>query len=333
MRTGTRRFATKGFLALGVAALVTVGCDKVQLTAPASSTITLTAPTRMLPTGGTAELSAVVVEPGGTPVQNGTTVRFTTNLGRLEPVETQTRNGVATTTFFAGDVSGAAEVKATSGGSNGGSGENAATNAVTILIGAAAVHSVSVRASAGSVPATGGTVDIIATVTAQGGGSGESAVAGGPMSGIPVTFNTTAGTLSHTREVTDGNGEARTRLTTDTQAAVTATAGTKVSEAVTIQVVNPVPTPTITLAATSSAATTVGQLFTFTATVANNTAVGTPVKFEWTFGDGLTAETNGPSITHVYTEEEKVFTATVRAVFANGSSISASTQIITSLFP
>src|SRR5438477_617784 len=104
MRTGTRRFAPTGLLAAGLTALVAVGCDKVQLTAPASSTITLTTPTRTLPTGGSTELSAQVVEQGGTPVQNGTTIRFTTSLGRVDPVETQTRNGVATTMFFAGDV-------------------------------------------------------------------------------------------------------------------------------------------------------------------------------------------------------------------------------------
>ena len=157
MRTGTRRFASIGWTVFGLTALVAVGCDKVPLTAPPSSTITLSAPTRMLPTGGSTELSAVVVEQAGTPVQNGTTVRFTTNLGRVDPVETQTRNGTATTTFFAGDVSGAAEVKATSGGTGSATGTNATvTNAVTILIGAAAVEQVTVRASAGSVPATGG---------------------------------------------------------------------------------------------------------------------------------------------------------------------------------
>src|ERR1044071_3802105 len=102
MRTGIRRFASNaGVVALGLAAVLAVACDKVPLTAPASSTITLSAPTRTLPTGGSTELSAQVIEPAGTPVQNGTTVRFTTNLGRVDPVETTTRNGIATTTFFA----------------------------------------------------------------------------------------------------------------------------------------------------------------------------------------------------------------------------------------
>jgi hypothetical protein len=330
MRTGTQRFASLGLLA----ALVTVGCDKVPLTAPLNSTVTLTAPTRMLPTGGSTELSALVFEEGGTPVQNGTTVRFSTNLGRVEPVETQTRNGVATTTFFAGDVSGAAEVKAVSGGTgNGSTGANStATNAVTILVGAAAVDTVTLRATPGSVPATGGTVNITATVTSLGGTSGTTAVSGGPMPGVPVSFSTTAGTLSHTRETTDGNGEANVRLTTDANATVTATAGTK-SATVAIQALNPVATPTVSLAGTSATATSAGQLWTLTATVANNTAVGSPIKFEWDFGDGITATNNSPSTQHAYTTELKVFHVSVKVTFANGSTVTATTDIVTADFP
>jgi hypothetical protein len=334
MRTGTRRIAI-GLLA----ALATVGCDKVQLTAPASSTITLTAPTRTLPTGGTAELSAMVLEQGGTPVQNGTTVRFTTNLGRVDPAETQTRNGVATTMFFAGDVSGAAEVKAMSGGAGGTTTgtTTTTTNAVTILVGSAAVDAVTLRASTGSVPATGGTVTITAQVNAVGGTNGSTAVAGGPMGGVPVSFSTTAGSLSSSRETTDGNGEASVRLTTDANATVTANAGTK-SATVAIQALNPVPTPTITLAAVAGTVANGGltgsaQTFTFTATVANNTAVGSPIKFDWTFGDGATDSTNGPSTTHAYTGEKQTFHATVKATFQNGSTASASTDIITADFP
>jgi adhesin/invasin len=333
MRTGTRRYAPIG-LTLALAALVTVACDKVPLTAPASSSITVSAPTRTLPTGGSTQVSAEVIEQGGTPVQNGTTVRFTTNLGRVDPPEVQTRNGVATTTFFAGDVSGAAEVKATSGGASTttGSTTSTSTNAVTILVGSAAVDSVTVRSSAGSVPATGGTVDIIATVLSTGGASGTTAIAGGPMPGVSVTFSTTAGTLSGTREVTDGNGEARTRLTTDANATVTATAGTK-SGTVAIQALNPVAQPTITLASAESTANSAGQLFTFTATVANNAALGSPIKFEWNFGDGATADTNGPATGHVFTQELTVYNITVTAVFANGTRVSALTQIVTDDFP
>jgi hypothetical protein len=225
-------------------------------------------------------------------------------------------------------------VKATSGGGGStttGTGTTA-TNAVTILVGAAAIDSVTVRASAGSVPATGGTVDIVATVFATGGTNGTTGVTGSPMPGIAVSFSSTAGTLSGTREVTDGNGEAHVRLTTDANATVTATAGTKTGT-VAIQALNPVATPNITLAAAGATAVHAGQSWTLTATVSNNAAVGSPISFQWTFGDGTTDTTNGPAISHVYTAPLTVYNATVRAVFANGTAVGASTQIVTSAFP
>jgi hypothetical protein len=232
----------------------------------------------------------------------------------MDPTEAQTRNAVASSKFVSNGESGEATITVSSG---------ATTANVKFTVGLAAIDSVTVRASSGSVPATGGTVTVTARVVATG---------GNPSAAVPVTFSTSAGTLSSTRETTDGNGEAATRLTTDANATVTAVAGTK-SGTVAIQALNPVPTPTVTLASTSATATSAGQLITFTATVANNTAVGSPVKFEWDFGDGTTAETNGPSIGHVYTKELTVYNATVRAVFANGTAVSASTQVITADFP
>lgn len=330
MRTGTRRFSFTSALTLGLAVLA-AGCDKVPLTAPSNSTLTISSSALVLPTGGTATLTATVIEPAGTPVQNGTTVRFTTTLGHVEPAEVQTRNGIATATFVAGDVSGTADVRATSGaigGSTGTGNNTTATNQVQIAIGAAAVDAVIVRSSAGSVPATGGTVTIIAVVNGVG---------GRPLAGIPVSFSTTAGTLSHSRETTDGNGEAQTRLTTDANATVTAAAGTKTGT-IAIQALNPVATPTITLAGVGGTLQNGGltpdaQLWTFTATVANNAAVGTPVSFEWTFGDGASMVTNGPSVTHAYTRENQIFTATVKALFANGSAVTGATDIVTADFP
>jgi len=310
--------------------LITVGCDKVPLTAPSSSTVTVSSSALVVPTGGTAQITAMVIESGGTTVQNGTSVRFTTTLGRMDPADAQTRNGIATATFYAGDVSGVANIQATSGGiggttsATGGTGTTTTwTNAVQISVGAAAVGAVHVRSSAGSVPATGGTVDIVANVIAADGRA---------LGGIPVSFSTTAGRLSSTSGATDGAGDARTSLTTDANATVTATAGTK-QGTVAIQALTPVPTPTMTLAGSGGTATSKGQLWTFTATVSNNTAVGSPVKFEWNFGDGVTLETGGPSVTHAYTTELTIYTVTVKATFANGSTVSAVTDIITADFP
>ena len=312
MRTGFRRLTSiAGFLALGLGGLFATGCDTVPLTAPSDATVTLTTATGV---NGSTEVIATVLEAGGTPVQNGTSVRFSTSLGRMEPAEVHTRNSVASSTFIAGDASGEATITVSSG---------KATATVKLLLGAATVDNVTVRSNSGSVPATGGTVDIIARV---------GSASGSTIPGIPVTFSTTAGSLSSTREISDGNGEAKTRLTTDANATVTAAAGTKTGT-ITIQALNPVPTPTVSLTATGGTATSVAQLWNFTATVSNNGAVGLPVQFEWNFGDGTTQQGTSPSTTHAYREELKVFTASVVVRFANGTSVSATADIVTAEFP
>src|SRR6266496_5189644 len=91
---------------LAIAALLTTACDKVPLLAPANSAITLSANSLVVPTNGSTGLTAFVTESSGTPVQNGTTVRFTTTLGTVTPSETQTINGLVVATFQAGTSSG-----------------------------------------------------------------------------------------------------------------------------------------------------------------------------------------------------------------------------------
>src|SRR4051812_24858175 len=181
-------------LTLGCALLALIvgvaSCDKVPLLAPTGSAITLTAPTTMLPLGGTTEITAFVSESSGTPVQNGTTVRFTSTLGTVTPADTQTRNGFATATFTAGNQSGIAQITATSGaiGSGGATPTTVVTtsptttpttspstttippttratlaatasgsNVLQITIGSANAATVILSASPSRVPSTGGT--------------------------------------------------------------------------------------------------------------------------------------------------------------------------------
>src|SRR5688500_19935709 len=106
------RFRLGALVAL--AALLTAGCEQVPLLAPSASTISVSASTSTLAIGGSTEVTALVSESSGKPVQYGTLVRFTTTLGRVEPVECETRGGVATTTFVAGNASGIAGGRATS---------------------------------------------------------------------------------------------------------------------------------------------------------------------------------------------------------------------------
>ena len=121
MRNHVRSHARlTGAAALALAQLAVIACDTMQLAAPTNSTVTVTSGALVLPAGGSTAVSAFVAESSGTPVQNGTSVRFTTTLGRVDPVEAQTRNGIAVTMFHAGDISGVADIRATSGSTGGG---------------------------------------------------------------------------------------------------------------------------------------------------------------------------------------------------------------------
>ena len=314
--------------------LTLVGCDKMPLLAPTNSTVSVTSAASVLSAGGSAEVSAFVAESGGTPVQNGTVVRFTTTLGRVDPVEATTRNGLATTMFHAGDVSGVADVRATSGAIGGtgstGTGTTTASNAVQITIGAAAVETIVVRANPASVDATGGNSELVASVVGAGGRA---------LAGVPVTFSATEGQLTNGRVPTDEFGESRTTLVlgripaasggTRPTARVTAAAGVKSAE-VTVTWRDALPTPSVTLAAVAETASTIGHRWTFTATVTGTDTTSQPVKYEWEFGNGATATTSGNSTAYVYTggDRGRVQQVTVRVTLANGQTITAVTSII-----
>ena len=201
----TSRTALVGSL---VAALAVSGCDKVPLLAPTNTTIRLTSGLGVLPIAGSTEITAIVIESAGTPVQNGTVVTFTSSLGTVEPREARTANGQVTVRYIAGAQSGSAKIGAFSGGSK--------SDDLEILVGAAAAAVVSVRADSTVVPSTGGSTDIIATVLDTG---------GNPLRGAPVNFSTTAGQLAQSTVLTNDAGDARTTLTTNVNADVTARVG------------------------------------------------------------------------------------------------------------
>jgi hypothetical protein len=321
-----RQFNVIGLVA--VAALMG-GCDKAQLLAPTKSTIRLSAPTSVLPSNGTTPLTATVVEQAGTPVQNGTTVRFTTSLGTVDPVEVQTTNGLAITTFFAGPNSGIAKIRATSGAAT----AEGDINLVEITIGAAAIGTISMRANPSSVGPNGGTVELIASVVST---------TGQPLEGVLVTFGATNGSLGSTTAVTNSNGEARTTLTTSVETDVTARAGAK--EPVTVKI-TPRAGPTVTITCLTAAG---GSCSSVAATGSNNnaTVVFTVTKATGSsafrsatldFGDGtsqaLGTLAGGPAtVPHTYagsdTSNPRSYTATVLATDINGESTSASVTVL-----
>lgn len=282
----------KSFCVALCVALLATACDKAQLLAPAESTVTLTAAAPVLSASGSTLLTAYVQEPSGTPVQNGTTVRFTTSIGRLESVEAQTRNGVATTTLHADGANGVATVRAQSGG--------AVSDDVEIGMGTGAVDTVEVRATPSSVGSGGGAVTISASVT----GANNRGLAG-----VPVSFSTTAGTLSATTATTDASGDATVTLTTNRAATVTARVGAE-SDTVDISVIN---AASIALA-TSPTSPTAGQTVSLTVTPTIPTGGSAPTVVV-TWGDGSSTNlgllTSARTVTHAFTAQGTyVITAT-----------------------
>lgn len=207
-------------------------CDKVPLLAPAGTVITLFPTASSVPLNGSVEIVATVIENGvtstpttpgggtgstsqagaGTPVQNGTLVSFTTTLGRIEPAEARTQNGQVRVKFLPNGQSGLATITAFSGGASG--------RIENLPVGAAAAGRVVLTSSQSLGPA-GGTTEVRARVEDE---------SGTPLAGIPVTFRTTAGTLSSTSALTNESGVATVTLTTNRNATVTASAGAQSSD-------------------------------------------------------------------------------------------------------
>jgi hypothetical protein len=247
-------------------------------------------------------------------------------------------NGLAVATFQAGTSSGVAEVRAVSGGATGtstGTGTTA-TNVVQITIGAAAVSAVTLRANPSSVGPSGGPVELIATVVSE---------SGNGLQSIPVTFNADQGSLSIQTVPTDTNGEARTVLTTAQKTTVTATAGTKTSSAVIVDI-RLGPGVSITCAPASGTGTNcasiqpgTGNTATVIFTVTKATGTSNLRDVTITFGDGASQSVGSLSggsatVTHAYSGPSgsgpNAYTATARATDVNGETSSASTTVVVS---
>jgi hypothetical protein len=307
---------------VAVALAVLAGaCDKVPLTAPTGSVIRLTATATVVPVNGTADITAYVIESAGTPVQNGTLVVFSTNLGSFDPVEARTHNGSVTVRYYAGGASGTATIRASSGGITSGasSSTTTTTSELQIKVGAAAAARVVLNASPGTVPAGGGTITLTATVMDENGNR---------LAGVPVTFASTAGTLLNGTVLTDSNGEARTTLTTAQQAQVSVTAGGQTAQ-LTVSVSPPI---NVSISVASGTTPIAGQpvAFSVTASAGSGGAPLSSVVVAW--GDGEEQSLGTPSsgaitVNHVY-RNTGTYTATVTATDTAGQRATASTSVI-----
>jgi PKD repeat protein len=280
---------------IGVLLLATFGsaCDKVPLLAPTESTITLNVSTTTVPVSGTAQVIASVTEKPGTPVQNGTVVTFTSSFGTVEPAEARTEGGKVTVTFRAGTQSGTAVIGAFSGATR--------SETVEVKVGGAAAATVSLRSRVIGV----GVAELTATVLDE---------SGNLLPGVPVTFSTTAGQLNPGQAVTDSNGEARSTLSTSREATVTAQAGGKTSNTVTVSATGPSVTITPPTTAIEAGIPAAFRIAPATGTVLRDVVVDWGDNTTPTRVASLAAETQ---VVHTFARAG-VYTVTVTATDAQG---------------
>jgi len=324
--------------------LIEASCNRVPLLAPSGSTITLTSATSVLGINGTATITAQVIEAAGTPPQAGTHVTFTTSLGTIQPSEATTNaNGQAIATFTS-PSSGTATITAISGGASAGS------TGLKILVGTAAAQKVAVSATPATVPSAGGTSVISAIVFD---------VNGSVLAGVPVTFSTSAGTLSDSIVTTDANGNATSKLTTSVAATVVASVGVgttttpttpttpgtgtttpttpsasgTASGTVTVSIAS---APTLVITPPTTAPTSgIPATFTFAVTAAatNGSAVKN-LNVDW--GDGsaqdLGSVTGNAIISHTFTKDG-TFVVTATVTDASGNVVKVATVVFVQVAP
>ncbi len=174
-------------------ALVAVGlglltCHQAILTAPEGSLIRLSVNPEFIPAnGGRAVVSALVIEPAGTPVPDGTVVQFTTNLGRIDE-QGKTNDGMARVNLVSDSRSGEAEVNAYSG--------LEAADPVTVTIGTANAVDVIVTADPARITASRSS-HIFAEVRDR---------SGNPVPNVGVVFEVTASSAGPITESMDRGG-------------------------------------------------------------------------------------------------------------------------------
>ena len=315
---------------------VSSACDKVPLTAPGGTVITLFPTANNVPLGGEIEIVATAIEGGttqtpttptsptspttpgttttptstsntgaGTPVQNGTLITFTTTLGRLEPSEARTTNGQVRVRLIAGTQSGIATVTAFSGGASG--------KIENLRVGSAAVERVLLSASPQTLGASGGNSVITARVED---------VNGAGVPGVPVTFTADVGSLSSGTATTDASGVTSVTLNTTAKSTVTANvAGKTATVAVSLN-----PRTGVTLTAPAGTLTAL-QPASFTVGVAATANISN-VRVSW--GDNtsqsLGALSGSIPVSHTY-QEAGTFTVTATATDTSGFSEPVSTAV------
>jgi hypothetical protein len=195
-----------GWVLVAVLVVSIPACEKAPLTAPAGTSMFLQAnPEFVAANGGVSVVTALLTEPAGTLVPDGTVVLFFTTLGSIDP-QGKTVDGVARVNFVADSRSGTAIVTAFSGGpaptstssstATTDTGSGTGTTSVKITVGSSLPTLVLVSADPARV-ATSRQSRIVANVFDQ---------FGNPVQNVPVVFSVEPNGTAALEETLDSGG-------------------------------------------------------------------------------------------------------------------------------
>jgi hypothetical protein len=170
-----------------------VACAGVLFTAPPGSSVQLFASPPFVPAnGGVSTITAIITEPAGTPVADGTVMLCFSDIGRVDPrgktkdgiarvnFVSDSRSGIATITCLSGGAAPAAPTTTTPSGTGATapvSGEGAGT--VTVTVGNALVTAIRLRADPPRITISNST-HVFALVVGPN---------GNPIANVPVYFS------------------------------------------------------------------------------------------------------------------------------------------------
>ncbi|HEX7084845.1 MAG TPA: Ig-like domain-containing protein [Vicinamibacterales bacterium] len=189
-----RRYGRLGLVSLIAIGLAGCGVEKNSMVAPSGVTMEVAPPPALVVVNTTAPLSINLTGPGGAPVQDGTEVWLSASRGELDQQKVRAQGGKASVMFRAPGESGPVQITATSGEAHG---------QLELSVASAPVAKMTLAAAPAFLPPAGGSIDIVATALAPD---------GRPVSGAPVRFQATTGSVSPATAVTDSQGQARTKL-------------------------------------------------------------------------------------------------------------------------
>jgi hypothetical protein len=318
-------------LLLVVSLLPVAGCDKASPVAPTGTILTASANPSQISLTGTSTITVVGRKPDGNPLNPGTEIRLTSDIGTITSIVTTDSSGTASTVFHADGRTGTAKIMATTGGGDAkaevdiqvgqGSGSKPLTPLVTV--------------SPNNIPVNGSaTVTVIARNA-----DGTPAAAG-----QAVLLTTNLGSLRNAQPRTNANGTATTTLDAGTQAGTaTVTAIFGSSDAGTSMVTIRDAATDISVQANPSSVPSSGTgttPITLTAFVTNSQGLalqGAPVTFSadrgtlsttgTVFTDTTGVATNMLTLTQAQLAGASMVTVTAKTPSGNGTLLSSTTMI------